>query len=257
MATDRKLSSDAGELREPEIKAALIDALYSDGAIYGDTVVVSEMPVSSMSRRADIVVANGHLVGFEIKSDADKTSRLAGQLKAYQTAFEGIVIVTGARHLEECLRTSSPTVGVVAIDQIKDDLPQARMVRKPHLRKMSIEEAMQQMHAGELYKLTRLVDANPTCKRDRFTLEGIVRQLPSLMVRDAAMNAIKARYRPNFEAFSRARSASQSTLSAIKHLQRPIEHRAVPLARPATKETIECSADLTALSLSVRPRRLS
>lgn len=256
MTIDQNLLLDARELREPEIKAALIDSLYSDGTIYGDTVVISEMPISSFSRRADIVVANGHLVGFEIKSDADKTIRLSGQLAAYQKAFEGIVMVTGAKHLDECLQITSPTVGIIAIDEIEDNLPKVRVIRKPLLRKMNLEEAIQQMRACELYKLTRLFEANPACKRDRFTLEGIVRQLPPSTIRTAAIDAIKNRYRPYYENFLNARNSAQSTLDALKHLRRPIEKKHFSNTRLPISEAAESDwFNITELSLSVRPRR--
>ncbi len=249
-------TSGAGSLREPEIKAALIDALYAEGMIYGDAVVISEMPVASMSRRADIVVANGHLVCFEIKSDGDNTSRLSGQLEAYQRAFEGIVIVTGARHLTECLETTAPTVGVVVIDQTAECLPKTRMVRKPHLRRLSIDEALRQMRADELYRLAAQAEANPTGARDRYTLECLARGLPASVVRDAAINAIKARYRAPFQAFYSAREVAKSTLSALRHLRRPIANRTLaPKLEAPRCCLLDDGAELEKLSLMVRPRR--
>ncbi len=258
MAKGTKNHSSAADLREPEIKAALIDALFAEGMICDDTVIVSEMPVFSMSRRADIVMANGRLIGFEIKSDGDKTSRLSGQLAAYQEAFEGIVVVTGAKHLEECLKSTPETVGLVAIDQIENSLPIARLVRKPFLRMMSTEEAITQMRADELYKLTRQVKANPTRSRDRFTLESIVRGLPARIVRNAALDAIKSRYRAPYEAFFAARAKNCSTLSALTHLRRPMAHRG---ASPRVDPNAICAelekSELSTLSLCVRPRRRS
>jgi hypothetical protein len=243
-------------LREPGIKAALIDALYAEGGIYGDTVIVSEMPVASMGRRADLVVANGHLLGFEIKSDGDKTSRLLGQLKAYTQTFEGVVIVTGAKHLAEALQTAPPMVGVVAVDHMTGDLPTARIVRKPYVRSMTLEAAVRQMRADELYRLSRQAGMNPDALRDRHTLETIVRQMPAPLVRSAALSAIKARYRAPFEAFADARTNGRSTVSALQHLKRPVSLVRAKVTARACSE-VATDGDLTtlaSLSLNVRPR---
>lgn len=248
---------DPESLREPEIKAALIDALYADGMIYDDTVVVSEMPVVHMSRRADIVVANGHLVGFEIKSDGDRTSRLLGQLEAYQRAFEGIVIVTGAKHLEKCLRIAAPSVGVVAVDRIDGNSPKARMVRKPHLRKMSAESAIRHMRVDDLYVLTRSLDINPDGARDRYTLEGLARNVPLADLRRAALSAIKRRYRCQFEDFQTARELQISTIEALRLLKRPSWNsgRSISTVIEKPLQIADSASELASLSLNVRPRR--
>ncbi|WEX77975.1 sce7726 family protein [Sinorhizobium numidicum] len=247
--------SATARLREPEIKAALIDALFADGRVYDDTVVISEMPVAFMARRADIVLANGHLVGFEIKSDGDKTSRLMGQLEAYQKAFEGIVIVTGARHLDEVLECTPEAVGVVAVDQIEADLPKARMVRKPHLRSMSIETAIAQMRADDLYRLASKFAANSDGARDRFTLEARVRTLPLADVRRAALAAVKTRYRRPFEEFADARK-QHGTLTALPLLRRPAWNEGRPAVIERRSPDVSDAADLASLALAVRPRRM-
>lgn len=260
MASDPEPLSSTKNLREPEIKAALIDALYADGRIDSDTVVVSEMPVASMARRADIVVANGHLLGFEIKSDGDKTIRLRGQLEAYQKSFEGTVIVTGARHLDEVLACAPETVGVVAIDHLEDEVPKARMVRKPHLRNMSAETAIRQMRAMDLYNLVRSLDLNSSGARDRHTLEGLARDVPPAELRRAALRAIKLRYRGQFESFRSAREQQGSTLDALRFLKRPAWNsgRGTTNATAVEKSSFLTAEDyeLTSLKLTVRPRRI-
>lgn len=247
----------AKRLREPEIKAALIDVLFAEGMIDVDTVVISEMPVASMGRRADIVVANGHLLGFEIKSDGDKTVRLGGQLQAYQKTFEGIVIVSGARHLAEILDSTPNTVGVVAVDQIEEGRPRARMLRKPHIRSMSIESAIRQMRVDDLWRLAHSLDINPRRKRDRYSLEILVRSLPSRILRQAALEAIKNRYRSTYESFKMAREKRFSTLESLPLLKRPPWNMGLRRGNSVKFQPPEPSEDveLSALKLNVRARR--
>ncbi|MFC4352991.1 sce7726 family protein [Fodinicurvata halophila] len=244
-------------LREPEIKAALIDALFEDGRIYGDSVVISEMPLTTMSRRADIVLANGHLLGFEIKSDGDKITRLCAQIEAYQRTFEGIFIVSGARHLSQVINSAPHHVGIVAIDLGEGSIPEAKMIRKPHFKNMSIEVAIRQMRANELFKLAQKFNANPGGARDRFTLERQVRELPATEVRLAALEAVKNRYRSPYEAFLLARSQSGRTLEALRYLQRPSWNasRAIIPNEQANSCASEI-ADLQKLKLNVRPRKV-
>ncbi len=52
-------------MHEADIKAALVDTLIESGFVDTNTVIISEFPVASWTRRADIVLANGKLLGFE------------------------------------------------------------------------------------------------------------------------------------------------------------------------------------------------
>lgn len=246
----------ASKLREPEIKGALIDALIADGRIYGDTVIVSEMPVVSMSRRADLVVANGHLIGFEIKSDGDKTSRLHGQLAAYSQAFEGIVLVTGAKHLQECLEGTPSSVGVVAVDEVVAGIPKARMIRKPLLRMLTTEQAIGQMRADDLYRLSRALDFNPQRVQDRFRLEQLVKALPPKLIRDAALRAIKDRYKEKSDEFLALRDKTSSSLKALVSLRRTDQAKKFPRSDTQLEEISDCEhSELSLLKLKVSPRK--
>ncbi len=248
-------------LREPEIKAALIDRLFSEGLIADDAVVVSEMPVAGQSRRADLVLANGRLIGFEIKSDGDKTDRLQGQIDAYRKAFESIVVVTGPRHLDEVVATTPDCVGIFVLVEDGSDALGARLVRWPQLNRMGTERAIRQMRADELFRLARSFGAVSASVRDRASLERIVRELPAGAVRKAALSAIKSRYRAPFEAFMRIRNSEGSTLKALSHLRRPPWNArsvsSVPRWAESEVDPGAGGSDLAALALSVRPRRLS
>ena len=249
----------AAELREPQIKAAVIDELFASGRIDDDTVIISEMPVAAFPRRADLVVANGSLLGFEIKSDGDKTSRLRGQIEAYRTAFEGLIIVTGAKHLDEVLSCAPATVGIFVIDAMENDAPKARLVRKPHIRKMDIDTAIRQMRASDLYRLARSHGVATPGEKDRFTLEQRVRSLPAIAVRQAALQAIKCRYRKQFEDFRSAKADNIQTVEALRFLRRPAwkEVKIVTPREAFPVDDTETANDLGTLKLAVRPRRVS
>lgn len=64
-----------------------------------DVVIRHELGLEEGRRRIDLAVLNGHLSGWEIKSDADTLSRLAGQADAYGRVFDFVTIVTTDRYI--------------------------------------------------------------------------------------------------------------------------------------------------------------
>ena len=64
-----------------------------------DTLVVDELGLKHGRCRADIAVINGHLIGYEIKSDDDSLHRLAQQVEVYNAVFDRATAVVGRRHL--------------------------------------------------------------------------------------------------------------------------------------------------------------
>ena len=64
-----------------------------------NTLVIDELGLQHGKRRADIAVVNGHLAGYEIKSDNDSLRRLRDQITAYNAVFDKAFIVVGNRHI--------------------------------------------------------------------------------------------------------------------------------------------------------------
>ncbi|KQR32109.1 hypothetical protein ASF91_11005 [Rhizobium sp. Leaf155] len=258
MSTILSSSLTTKELREPQIKAAVIDELFCAGGIDEDTVIISEMPVASLPRRADLVVANGSLLGFEIKSDGDKTARLAGQIEAYQKSFEGVVVVAAAKHLDVILASVPDTVGVFVIDDGEDGATTARMIRKPHIRKLDMDASIRQMSARDLHRLARQHGVASSSETDRFTLEQRVRLLPISTVRKASLTAIKQRYRKNFIEFKQAKVSEISTVEALQFLRRPSWKDMVSTKLAVEfSENVSDTQDVANLQLRVTKRRVS
>lgn len=65
-----------------------------------DVFIVEELPASRASTRVDLAVLNGHLHGFEIKSDLDTLDRLPRQAAAFSSALQHVTLVVAERHLE-------------------------------------------------------------------------------------------------------------------------------------------------------------
>lgn len=103
------------KMTEAEIRAALIRRLTLSPEGQG-AAFIPELSLDGFARRADLVVANGHLAVFEIKSAKDSLTRLAGQLETYLSHFEEVTVVCAAKHLSGVRATAPRSVGIWQID---------------------------------------------------------------------------------------------------------------------------------------------
>lgn len=65
------------------------------------TIVVDELGLKHGKVRADVAVVNGHLTGFEIKSNDDTLRRLPEQVSAYSEVFDRATLVVGTKHADD------------------------------------------------------------------------------------------------------------------------------------------------------------
>jgi len=101
-------------MTEVEIRNALQARLAASPQGVG-AAFIAELFVDGFSRRAELVMANGKLAAFEIKSDRDSLDRLEGQLQSYLRFFEQVSVVCAERHLPGVLATAPAEVGVLRV----------------------------------------------------------------------------------------------------------------------------------------------
>lgn len=98
-------------MNEIQIREKLIEELVKLHP--HNTEFLAELPIANFSRRIDLVMANGSLSGFEIKSGLDTLNRLDGQLETYSQYFENITVVCATKHLRSVMDIVSSNVGVL------------------------------------------------------------------------------------------------------------------------------------------------
>ncbi|RZI80735.1 MAG: hypothetical protein EOP38_21590 [Rubrivivax sp.] len=101
-------------MNESEIRQAIIAKVAATKAGRGASFI-SEMFLDNFARRADLIVANGKLAAYEIKTARDSLERLDGQLATYLKLFEQVTVVCDARHVSGVLEATSPQVGIWSI----------------------------------------------------------------------------------------------------------------------------------------------
>ncbi|MDW7549209.1 sce7726 family protein [Pseudoalteromonas peptidolytica] len=116
--------------KESNFKAAAIDWLIAKGELDKGAVLINELPVDGFSRRADLVVANGKLQAFEIKSDADSLIRLEGQIETYLRFFDKVTLICSRKFTEKAKKTLPKQVEIVEVNFASPQSPKLIIKRR-------------------------------------------------------------------------------------------------------------------------------
>ncbi len=125
------MKRELNSAREQDIRNVLrihLQSLMTEG----QDKVFEEMCLCDRSARADMVMANTFLHGYEIKSDADSTVRLPGQIVYYDQVFKYNTVVVAPRHEEDAVGLLPPWWGVMMVVKPRRKSEWAlRTVRRP------------------------------------------------------------------------------------------------------------------------------
>lgn len=201
---------------EVRLKAAVIDRLLAGSHVDQDAVLISEMTVANWTRRADVVLANGKLWAFEIKSESDSLVRLPGQIETFRTHFEKFTVVAAERFEKAVLALVPEGVGVWIVDgegNVKQKIAARQMT-------LSKEAYTSLMTATELRRLLAANGLRPTKEAPRATLVLIALRLPVADLASAARDAVKRRHMARHADFLN-QQRRLGTLAAMIKLRRP------------------------------------
>lgn len=109
------MSGPENILCDRDIRCVLRTRLLVEHAHEPHTVILEELGVCRGRVRVDLVVVNGLLHGYEIKSDRDSLRRLTGQVDLYSRVLDRATLVTGDRHLAEALDIVPPWWGILRV----------------------------------------------------------------------------------------------------------------------------------------------
>jgi hypothetical protein len=102
-------------MNDPEIRRALHTKFLRKFHEEPDTLVIDELGLEHGKCRADIAVINGHLDGFEVKSNADTLQRLSHQILSYNAIFDHSSIVVEDRYLDDVIRIVPNSWGIIQV----------------------------------------------------------------------------------------------------------------------------------------------
>jgi|Laugresbdmm110sn_1035088.scaffolds.fasta_scaffold12754_5 hypothetical protein len=176
-------------MNEIEIRKLLICHLEAS-ASGAAAAFISELFIDKFSRRADLVMANGKLSVFEIKSERDTIDRLKGQVSTYQDFFEEVTVVCAPKHQLNVVSTVPERVGIWLIDCNG----RLSILRKAKAKKLpSIHNWLTFLPVDELSNL--LKESGRRSTGNRTSLMEIASLLPLKQVRSYVLIFLKRRHK--------------------------------------------------------------
>lgn len=163
-----------------------------DARFTGDRIR-NEMGLCLGETRVDIAVINGHLHGYEIKSERDTLTRLSNQVSLYDRVLDYSTIVTGHRHLQRIMTIVPDHWGVIEASDV-DGLISLRAVRRARLnRSLDPLAVAQLLWRGEAAAI--LVDLGQQVQRreTRWDLWHRLAALPLRALQSHVRHALKVR----------------------------------------------------------------
>jgi hypothetical protein len=100
-------------MKDKPIRDALLRQLSADDP---SAAIYEELHIARGEGRADCASVNGHLVGFEIKSDSDSLSRLGKQVFDYEKVFDYCNVVVARKHLRRVRMMIPGHWGIIVAD---------------------------------------------------------------------------------------------------------------------------------------------
>ena len=142
-------------MNEHEIKESLIRYLSNRYSSENNEITfIKELFVDSWNRRADVVMVNGHLSAYEIKSDRDSLTRLRGQLDSFKNYFEYVTVVCTKTYISEIKKILGHDewlkVGIFLVDG-----ENVQSIRKAKKNVIKIDNWFSHLPVDELRKLLK------------------------------------------------------------------------------------------------------
>ncbi|NBC40450.1 sce7726 family protein [Corallococcus exiguus] len=86
-------------MRDIDVRHAIWEQLRAEHADDDDTRLLDEFGLEHGDVRVDVVVINGEIHGYELKSERDTLTRLPRQVTAYSAALDRATLVVAEGHL--------------------------------------------------------------------------------------------------------------------------------------------------------------
>ncbi|WP_254433799.1 sce7726 family protein [Acinetobacter sp. Marseille-Q1618] len=182
-----------------DIRSALRSWIHDRFELKQNDILINELgfcnkdPNSTIdnSFRADLALANGRLVGFEIKSEKDNLKRWASQMVAYNNVFDEVWLCVHSKHLEDGLKITPKNIGILLID----DYESVAIVRHAKLNNNNniydLSGLLWREELNTLAKLNQIKINSRTTKNE--VREILAENLSINIVRDYVLTQLKIR----------------------------------------------------------------
>lgn len=188
-------------LKPNEIRGILRQWVSQNFSLKAGDVLINELgfvnkdPKSTVDStfRADLAVANGRLVGFEIKSELDTLKRWIIQMEAYSKVFDEVWLCSHGKHIAKALEVTPSHIGIMVVD----DLSSLAVIRKPsinhHLRAYDLSGLLWRDEINELCRIHHIKITSRANKRE--AREVLAKALPLDIIKGFTLERLKTRER--------------------------------------------------------------
>ena len=181
-------------VRDREIRVALRRWLQPQCGCNGR--VIEEFVLRDSGVRADVVLVNGALSAFEIKSEQDTLARLPKQQTAYAKCFDHVSLVTHPKHLDAARELIPRRWGIVLAEREYGGEVVLRSKRRalPRVRELDARALAELLRKEEVLQLLQHAGVEVTGRTTRRTLiEMAVGSVGKRRLLDGVREALKAR----------------------------------------------------------------
>lgn len=181
--------------KDIDIRLALNERLQRKYGNDPNVLIRHELGVDTGKRRIDLAVLNGHLAGWEIKSDKDTLARLPEQAEAFSKVMDYLSIVTTEKYLDRCAAILPTNWGLQEAIHGPHGI---RLIsrRSPKINRQTDAFSMAQLlwrdEAMEILKLRGLARGLSSSSR-YFVWERLAQEVPKRELRSIVLHALKGR----------------------------------------------------------------
>lgn len=118
-------------MNDPQIRQAFHNTILQKEHRESSTLIVDELGLEHGKCRADIAVINGHMDGYEIKSDVDSLSRLKNQIISYNAIFDHSSVIVTKRHIYEVAQMIPVWWGIISVFESGTNIPKFKLFKTP------------------------------------------------------------------------------------------------------------------------------
>ena len=160
------------------------------------TIIVPEVEICMGYSRADIMMVNGILHGFEIKSDRDTLERLKSQIGYYEQVFEKITIIIGEKFTNEITSIIPQYWGIIEASFYKNGSIKLSKLRTPkkniYIDEYSLVQLLWKDEILEELSLMKL-DKGIRSKSRNYLAQTLVENTSKKILLDIVKNKLKSR----------------------------------------------------------------
>lgn len=161
------------------------------------TAYLQEFEIANTGTRADLVVANGILHGYEVKSDIDSLTRLPKQIDGYNAVFDKVTLVVGTRHLYHAIRVIPDWWGIdVVVSETNKKVCISTLRESENNPDPNIAKILGLLSKLELLELSKtyLQSLSLSGKSKREIISILIDKFDHCLIKNYVRNKIKMRF---------------------------------------------------------------